>query len=129
MFSTGDFLLSPKAQGSFELLLLVAFIVALSLILATYFLQENDRTRIEALAKSIVLEELNGENNFYFINWVEYSVDSAGSKKIDVCLKPVPSDDAEKAFVAGRIKSAFANNAFGILPENISVNFTNHQAC
>ncbi|MBI5872440.1 hypothetical protein HZB88_05175 [archaeon] len=74
-----------RGQASFELLLLVAFVFVLSFTLVSYFFQESDKTRIEAIAKSIALKELNKDANFHFINAVSY--DSAANL-VTFCLKP-----------------------------------------
>ena len=118
-------MLSFKAQGSFELLLLVAFVVSLSLILATYFFQENDKTRVEALAKSIVLEKLNKENNFYFINEVEFVAPST----INICLKPKTGTPALQSSFATNVqielRQRSGNNDLTVEP----VKYTDTQAC
>ena len=98
----------------------MAFVVSLSLILAAYFFQENEKTRIEALAKSIVLEELNKENNFYFINEVEFIAPST----INICLRPSSPHLSDEVKMKGTI-SGITKIAVG----NININYTDTQAC
>jgi len=108
-------------QASFELLLLVAFVIALSFLLVSYFFQESAQTKIEAMTKSIALRELNKDPNFHFINSVAYN---SSASSVIICLKPlIPELDAG---VKNAIENEIKQN-----PQVTTVTFsyTNEKAC
>lgn len=72
-----------RAQASYELVLLIAFVVALSALIAGYFISDAQSSQVEAKAKAALLEGLNSEENAYFLQSVELK---AG--RLEVCFNP-----------------------------------------
>ena len=95
-------MLNSKAQASFELLLLVAFVFVLSIAIGAYFFQESDASKIESSAKSIALRALSKESEFYFINYVSF--DRVANSCI-VCLSPSGISDSSAGAIAEAIKA------------------------
>ena len=93
---------NSKAQASFELLLLVAFVFVMSLVIGSYFFQESDASKISASAKSIALRELSKEGSFYFINYVRFETSSSSWI---VCLSPTGLSDSSASAIEDAIKS------------------------
>jgi len=109
---------SGKAQASYELVLLIAFVVMLSVLISSYFVADAEKSRIEAGAKSALLEGLNNSEKFYFIQTVEFnSADSA----LEICLNPALPEAAElatlKAAISKRTNVAVASIHFGFVPD------------
>jgi len=89
-------MLSSKGQASFELLLLLAFVFTLSFFVAAYFFEESEQTSVEAKAKSVVLEALNKEEDFHYVNSVAYF---KATNSFEICFRP---DNP----VSGRVKDS-----------------------
>ena len=94
------FMKCSKGQASFELILLVAFVMTLSIMIGGYFFQDAESASILATSKAVLIRELAKDSNFYYVNAIDFDV---GNNNIIVCLSPgLPADSN---YIADQIKN------------------------
>ncbi|MDO8646877.1 MAG: hypothetical protein Q7R70_00485 [Candidatus Diapherotrites archaeon] len=93
-----------KGQASFELILLVAFVITLSILIGSYFFQDSENSKLLANSKSVFLRELNNENGFYSIQQFDLvSSSSPANKTLQICL--IPAIPASEESIKNAIKA------------------------
>jgi len=81
--------LNNKGQASFEVLLIAAVIIILSLTVVSKFFSLSDSFTAMAILKESCLEKVGSSSEFHSIQKIDYSIPTPGQIDLTVYFKPV----------------------------------------